>query len=270
VTRTTCTVTYWRRGLRRASSRFSPHSAGSRWREPEFAPCTCTMLLQMSAISSPTRAREEQSSWRTGGGALSPLELADHGAGGLLSDFVHERLPPQASCPVSRAFLVRHPSTRIHKAKQNQSMNFWENKKMHLLVQGKKVYVQDRLRESGDMVWSLLERGAHFYVCGDAAGMAPAVEHALLDIIQWHQVRRTAPAKLRFRRLFLPTARAAAHALGTSCVWRELLPGDSWSQCSAFRGKLLCFTRKRCFREAQAALNLVRRTDTWSLFGSHA
>ena len=33
-------------------------------------------------------------------------------------------------------------------------------------VQAQKVYVQDRLRESGGLVWKLLEDGGHFYVCG--------------------------------------------------------------------------------------------------------
>jgi sulfite reductase alpha subunit-like flavoprotein len=46
-----------------------------------------------------------------------------------------------------------------------------------------KVYVQQRLEESADRVWELLEAGAHFYVCGDANSMAGAVEHALLRII---------------------------------------------------------------------------------------
>lgn len=56
-------------------------------------------------------------------------------------------------------------------------------------VQAKKVYVQDRLRESGELVWKLLESGGHFYVCGDAAHMAGSVERALLHIIGAHQVR---------------------------------------------------------------------------------
>lgn len=51
------------------------------------------------------------------------------------------------------------------------------------------MYVQDRLRESGGLVWRLLQRGAHFYVCGDAAHMAGSVEEALLEIIAQHQVR---------------------------------------------------------------------------------
>ena len=48
--------------------------------------------------------------------------------------------------------------------------------------------MQDRLRESGQLVWQLLQQGAHFYVCGDAAHMAGSVEQALLHIIQQHQV----------------------------------------------------------------------------------
>lgn len=53
--------------------------------------------------------------------------------------------------------------------------------------QAQKVYVQDRLRESGKLVWQLLQEGAHLYVCGDAAHMAGSVEQALLYIIQHHQ-----------------------------------------------------------------------------------
>ena len=50
------------------------------------------------------------------------------------------------------------------------------------------MYVQDRLRNSGNLVWRLLKGGGHFYVCGDAAHMAGAVERALLQIIASHQV----------------------------------------------------------------------------------
>ena len=49
--------------------------------------------------------------------------------------------------------------------------------------QGKKVYVQDRLQQNAAEVYSWLERGAYFYVCGDATRMAKDVELALLDVI---------------------------------------------------------------------------------------
>ena len=52
--------------------------------------------------------------------------------------------------------------------------------------QKEKIYVQQRLREQGAEVWGWLERGAHFYVCGDASRMAKDVQDALLEIIVSH------------------------------------------------------------------------------------
>ncbi|MGW7362134.1 molybdopterin-dependent oxidoreductase [Streptomyces sp. NPDC054841] len=49
-----------------------------------------------------------------------------------------------------------------------------------------KVYVQDRMREHGPQLWSWLQDGAHFYVCGDAARMAKDVDRALRDIAVTH------------------------------------------------------------------------------------
>ncbi len=48
---------------------------------------------------------------------------------------------------------------------------------------GKKVYVQDRMQENVAELYDWLERGAYFYVCGDASRMAKDVELALLDVI---------------------------------------------------------------------------------------
>ncbi|RDG37024.1 molybdopterin dinucleotide binding domain-containing protein, partial [Streptomyces corynorhini] len=49
-----------------------------------------------------------------------------------------------------------------------------------------KVYVQDRMREHGARLWSWLQEGAHFYVCGDASRMARDVDRALRDIAVVH------------------------------------------------------------------------------------
>jgi len=46
-----------------------------------------------------------------------------------------------------------------------------------------KVYVQHRLLEHAAELYAWIENGASIYVCGDAAGMAPAVHAALLEII---------------------------------------------------------------------------------------
>jgi sulfite reductase (NADPH) flavoprotein alpha-component len=52
--------------------------------------------------------------------------------------------------------------------------------------QTEKIYVQDRLRENGAMLWAWLQEGAHLYLCGDAERMAPGVQTALLEIVRAH------------------------------------------------------------------------------------
>jgi sulfite reductase (NADPH) flavoprotein alpha-component len=49
-----------------------------------------------------------------------------------------------------------------------------------------KVYVQDRMLERGAELWAWLNRGAHFYVCGDANRMARDVDRALHHIVREH------------------------------------------------------------------------------------
>ncbi|MFJ5030357.1 molybdopterin-dependent oxidoreductase [Streptomyces sp. NPDC088560] len=49
-----------------------------------------------------------------------------------------------------------------------------------------KVYVQDRMREHGPLLWSWLQDGAHFYVCGDASRMAKDVDRVLREIAVAH------------------------------------------------------------------------------------
>ena len=49
--------------------------------------------------------------------------------------------------------------------------------------QASKVYVQHRMVEHGKALFDWLERGAHFYVCGDATRMARDVDEALHQVI---------------------------------------------------------------------------------------
>ena len=46
-----------------------------------------------------------------------------------------------------------------------------------------KIYVQNLMEQAGEEVWQWLEKGAAFYMCGDANRMAKDVEKALLAII---------------------------------------------------------------------------------------
>ncbi len=50
--------------------------------------------------------------------------------------------------------------------------------------QAEKIYVQHRMLEQAAEIWSWLEAGAHFYVCGDASRMARDVDAALHTIIE--------------------------------------------------------------------------------------
>ena len=49
--------------------------------------------------------------------------------------------------------------------------------------QPEKVYVQDMMRKSAAELFQWLEKGAHFYVCGDAERMAKDVHEALIEIV---------------------------------------------------------------------------------------
>jgi sulfite reductase (NADPH) flavoprotein alpha-component len=57
-----------------------------------------------------------------------------------------------------------------------------------------KTYVQHRLREHARDVYAWLEEGAHIYVCGDAANLAPDVHAALGAIVQQESSRGRAAA----------------------------------------------------------------------------
>jgi sulfite reductase (NADPH) flavoprotein alpha-component len=52
--------------------------------------------------------------------------------------------------------------------------------------QAYKIYVQDRMIEQSADLWRWLERGAHFYVCGDASRMAKDVDAALHTVVEQH------------------------------------------------------------------------------------
>lgn len=61
--------------------------------------------------------------------------------------------------------------------------------------QAEKVYVQHRMQEHGKTLFEWLERGAYFYVCGDASRMAKDVDKALQAIIAEHGNQDEAGAK---------------------------------------------------------------------------
>ncbi|MFI0347462.1 MAG: sulfite reductase subunit alpha [Chthoniobacterales bacterium] len=50
--------------------------------------------------------------------------------------------------------------------------------------QADKIYVQHRMLENAKEIFSWLEEGAYFYVCGDASRMAKDVEQALISVVE--------------------------------------------------------------------------------------
>jgi sulfite reductase (NADPH) flavoprotein alpha-component len=50
--------------------------------------------------------------------------------------------------------------------------------------QPEKIYVQTRMHQAARELWSWLQGGAYFYVCGDARRMAKGVHQALIDVAQ--------------------------------------------------------------------------------------
>ncbi len=61
--------------------------------------------------------------------------------------------------------------------------------------QERKIYVQDRMMENAAELWSWLEAGAHFYVCGDASRMAKDVDAALHAVVEKHGSKTADEAK---------------------------------------------------------------------------
>jgi len=61
--------------------------------------------------------------------------------------------------------------------------------------QEQKIYVQDRMREKSTELFSWLESGGSFFVCGDASRMAKDVDKALHEIIEKEGKRSATAAK---------------------------------------------------------------------------
>ena len=60
--------------------------------------------------------------------------------------------------------------------------------------QAEKIYVQHKMKQHGAELFSWLEQGGYFYVCGDATRMARDVDQALTDVIAQHGIMDTEKA----------------------------------------------------------------------------
>jgi sulfite reductase (NADPH) flavoprotein alpha-component len=159
-----------------------------------------------------SHGRERHGVCSTQLGDRSPL-------GSKLPVFLHAnqnfRLPEDNSVPVImvgpgtgvapfRAFLEERQATGasggnwLFFGDQHEASDFLYKEQFEAMVSGgtltrldlafsrdqpEKIYVQDRMREHAAELYRWIERGAYFYVCGDASRMAKSVELALTDTI---------------------------------------------------------------------------------------
>lgn len=121
----------------------------------------------------------------------TPIVMVGPGTGiAPFRGFLHERRARGASGRNWLFFGEQHAATDFYYRDELSAMHD-DGFLTHLDLafsrdQDTKVYVQDRMRERGAQLWSWLEAGAHFYVCGDAARMARDVDAALKAVVAEH------------------------------------------------------------------------------------
>ncbi|GAA4232439.1 cytochrome P450/NADPH-cytochrome P450 reductase [Streptosporangium album] len=117
----------------------------------------------------------------------TPVILVGPGTGfAPLRGFLEERALTGATGPAEVFYGCRHPS---HDWLYRSELQDWEAAgvaRAHAAFSAVDDhpfrFVQEAVAAEADTLWTLLERGAHVYVCGDGLRMAPAVRQALAAI----------------------------------------------------------------------------------------
>ncbi|GAA2497869.1 bifunctional cytochrome P450/NADPH--P450 reductase [Winogradskya humida] len=117
----------------------------------------------------------------------TPMILVGPGTGvAPLRGFLQDRAAEPARGRAKLFYGCRHPD---HDFLYRDELLAWEASgvvDLHLAFSAQEDhphrYVQHALAAAGDEVWELLDQGAHVYVCGDGARMAPAVRAELSDL----------------------------------------------------------------------------------------
>jgi len=186
---------------------------------PRMYSIASSQLLHPNDVQTTVRVVRYESHGRTRQGLASGHMGERCPVGGTMPIFLHAngnfRLPEDASAPVImvgpgtgiapfRAFLEERQANGatgdnwLFFGEQRRKLDFLYQDQLEGMHkegvltrldtafsrdQAKKVYVQDRMEEHAAEIYAWLERGAYFYVCGDATRMAKDVELALLDAI---------------------------------------------------------------------------------------
>nr|BFE70102.1 hypothetical protein GCM10020092_034030 [Actinoplanes digitatis] len=120
-----------------------------------------------------------------------PMILIGPGTGfAPLRGFLQERAAQDDRGPAKLFYGCRHPK---HDWLYREEMRQWAADgvvDLHLafsaVPEHPHRFVQEALAAEGDAVWELLEQGAHIYLCGDGARMAPAVRGELAGLFRRH------------------------------------------------------------------------------------
>jgi sulfite reductase (NADPH) flavoprotein alpha-component len=186
---------------------------------PRMYSIASSQAMHADNVQTTVRVVRYESHGKSRQGVTSGLLGDRAGTGTVLPIFLHSnasfRLPEDHSAPVImigpgtgiapfRAFLEErqvkgHPGQNwLFFGEQREKLDFLYRDQLQGMLedgvlthldtafsrdQHEKVYVQDRMHVHAAELFAWLERGAYFYVCGDATRMAKDVETALLDVI---------------------------------------------------------------------------------------
>jgi sulfite reductase (NADPH) flavoprotein alpha-component len=144
-------------------------------------------LAHRAAIHGQILANIQVSHFRLPADPATPVIMVGPGTGiAPFRAFLQERAVTKATGPTWLFFGDQHAASDFLFEAQLKS---WQQEGVLTRLdvawsrdQAKKIYVQDRMRESAAELWRWLQDGAHFYVCGDASRMAKDVDTALRDV----------------------------------------------------------------------------------------
>ena len=121
----------------------------------------------------------------------SPIIMVGPGTGiAPFRAFLEERIATHAS---GDNWLFFGDRTKANDFLYQDTLTQWESEgKVRLSLAWsrdpncKKTYVQDVMKQHGEDIFNQFEKGAYFYICGDASRMAKDVEATLLEIVSTH------------------------------------------------------------------------------------
>jgi cytochrome P450/NADPH-cytochrome P450 reductase len=134
--------------------------------------------------------RETKAGFRLPEDPQRPIIMIGPGTGlapfrGFLGERAARKARGATLGPALLFFGCRHPDQDFIYADELKAFAAEGTTELHVAfsrAEGRKTYVQDLIAAHKDRVWSLIEKGAITYVCGDGGKMEPGVKAALLAI----------------------------------------------------------------------------------------